>query len=378
MAPDDTVVACLTPAGTGPIATLAVRGPNAWPAVREIFRTVSNRPLPEDALAAGSVWIGRCGDSGLADEVVLTARQVEPQPWLEIHCHGGPQVVAWLIETLQRHATACSWEEFLRITDRPRKAAALEHLARTATARTAAILLDQAHGALERAIESIRNSHAARRLHDAQHGVDELLRYAPVGGHLVVPWRVVVAGAPNVGKSSLVNALVGFQRSVVAPIPGTTRDIVSTASAFDGWPVELSDTAGIRADAGELEHAGIDLARNALESADLCIWVVDAAAVEPVWPARTERAMIAVINKCDLPSPWMTNANRELRVSALTSEGLGALSGLIARTLVPDPPPAGVAVLFLPGDIAHLIALRRALQAGNVEAAAEALEAIRI
>jgi tRNA modification GTPase len=67
-----------------------------------------------------------------------------------------------------------------------------------------------------------------------------------LGRHLTRPWRVVVAGAPNVGKSSLINALAGFTRTVVTAVPGTTRDVVATAAAIDGWPVELIDTAGLR------------------------------------------------------------------------------------------------------------------------------------
>ena len=83
---------------------------------------------------------------------------------------------------------------------------------------------------------------------------------------------MVVAGAPNVGKSSLVNALAGFQRSVVSEIAGTTRDVVSVQLAFDGWPVELTDTAGLR-EAEGLEAEGVARANRALAEADLVLWV---------------------------------------------------------------------------------------------------------
>src|SRR5205823_6640829 len=80
----------------------------------------------------------------------------------------------------------------------------------------------------------------------------------------------------NVGKSSLINALAGYQRSIVAPTPGTTRDVVRVPVALDGWPVELLDTAGLRGDAPALEAAGIEQAREQAASADLCVWVLDA------------------------------------------------------------------------------------------------------
>ena len=87
------------------------------------------------------------------------------------------------------------------------------------------------------------------------------------------PWRVVVFGAPNVGKSSLINALAGYERAIVSPTPGTTRDVVTVTTAIDGWPVQLSDTAGFRETQDELESAGIELATNsAIQSGarDLC------------------------------------------------------------------------------------------------------------
>src|SRR5439155_711085 len=110
----------------------------------------------------------------------------------------------------------------------------------------------------------------------------ELKSRTRLGRHLTNPWRVVVAGAPNVGKSSLVNALAGYARCVVSPTPGTTRDVVSTLIAVDGWPIELLDTAGLRLPGENLEQQGIALARAAVESADLCLWVIDASA-SPIW-----------------------------------------------------------------------------------------------
>src|SRR5262249_15997807 len=151
-------------------------------------------------------------------------------------------------------------------------------LARATTVRTASILLDQMHGAFDAAVSAILAaldgegppSSAAQML-------AELADRVPLGRHLTAPWRVVIAGAPNVGKSRLVKALAGYQRSVVSPTPGTTRDVVTVRLAI-GWPIELADTAGLRDESDALEGQGIELARSRLAEADLCLWVLDSTA----------------------------------------------------------------------------------------------------
>ena len=106
----------------------------------------------------------------------------------------------------------------------------------------------------------------------------EMLQFRDLGLHLTTPWRVVLAGAPNVGKSSLMNAIAGYQRAIVSPTPGTTRDVVTVTTAIDGWPVQLADTAGLRETQDELESAGVALADAAIGEADLVIVVSDASA----------------------------------------------------------------------------------------------------
>ena len=94
---------------------------------------------------------------------------------------------------------------------------------------------------------------------------------------------MVIAGPPNVGKSSLINALLGFQRAIVFDLPGTTRDVVTAVTALDGWPVELSDTAGLRSSDDPLELAGIEQAHRQAAAADCLLLVFDAS--QP-WSAR--------------------------------------------------------------------------------------------
>ena len=123
---------------------------------------------------------------------------------------------------------------------------------------------------------------------------------------------MVLAGRTNVGKSSLINALAGFERAIVSHQPGTTRDVVTTVTAIDGWPVQLADTAGLRLSDDELESAGVRLAVETVQSADLIIAVEDAAAAnEPpdtqhddlsqtIAQLQRTRPVIHVRNKIDL------------------------------------------------------------------------------
>jgi tRNA modification GTPase len=179
---------------------------------------------------------------------------------------------------------------------------------------------------------------------------------------------VAVAGAPNVGKSSLVNALAGYQRSVVAATPGTTRDVVTTLIAVDGWPVELADTAGLRDQADSLEGQGIRKARETASAADLCLWVLDAAA-EPIWldPKATARL---VVNKVDLAPAWdLDRAGDAVRVSARTGAGLAGLCAALARWLVPQSPAAGAAVPFTASIADRVQEAHHLLCAGRTAAA---------
>jgi tRNA modification GTPase len=232
-----------------------------------------------------------------------------------------------MIEELfrERGAVVVTWQEFVADPF-------LVMLANAPTTRTAAILLDQANGAWHACIENGIDAAKLRRL-------EELI---PLGRHLVEPWKIVIAGAPNVGKSSLINALAGYTRSIVSPIPGTTRDVVRVRLAIDGWPVEMIDTAGMRESSGDLERQGIERALSAASDADLRVWLLDGS-VEPVFPANRE-AWQFVINKIDLPPAWDWDFVPAIRLSAQTHAGLGDLCERISRHLIPQPPAPGEAV----------------------------------
>ncbi|QDU22967.1 GTPase [Urbifossiella limnaea] len=361
-----TRVSVLTPAGSAAIATVAVTGPRAWGLTRWLFRPAGGRTLP-DAPEPHRFWVGRLADG---DEVVLAVRAVTPEVCVELHGHGGRRVVRQTVEAFT--ARGC-------VEDGAARSDVWELLSRAPTLRTANILLDQAHGAFDRAVRAALV--ALDDDTDARPLLAELARFAPIGRHLVEPWKVVVAGPPNVGKSSLVNALAGYQRAVVSPTPGTTRDVVTTALAFDGWPVELADTAGLR-DAAGLEAEGIERARARLATADLVLWVTDASTDDPEWPDDETSALVPppttrwvlVLNKSDCGLDRSPNQPPgAVPVSALTGDGIPGLASWIAYRLVPDSLPPGAAVPYTPELAETVTRAHAALAFGQSDEAARLL-----
>jgi tRNA modification GTPase len=269
------VVVELTPPGRGAVAVVTVDGPRALEVIRHFFVPVTAWPASGPPL--GRIMLGRWGDA-IGEELVVCRREANR---FEIHCHGGAAAAPAIVRQLaQFDCTTLSWQEWLRHSESdPIRAAARIDLADAPTARTAGILLDQYHGALTTALASARAEIAAHEWTTALEIVRSVLAFRDVGLHLTMPWRVVIAGPPNVGKSSLINSMAGFQRAIVSPAPGTTRDVVTLNTAIDGWPVLVSDTAGWRKTNDELEMAGVELASAAVKTADLVLLVSDATRV---------------------------------------------------------------------------------------------------
>lgn len=315
------LIAVLTAPGTSALATIALHGDGAWSALRERFRP----ELPAEPVL-GTLNLGRLGRE-VGDEVVV----VSGESGVEIHCHGGREVVRFLVELfLERGFVEVDWQQFLRRTRAPRRALAEIALTQATTARVANILLDQVRGNFDPV------------------QLAESARWAWLGRRLLAGFRVVLAGPPNVGKSSLANALAGYQRSIVSPTPGTTRDVVTARLAFDGWPIELSDTAGLRTEADVLESAGIERTRASLDTADLVVWLMDASDPNPVPPERP--GTLVVVNKIDRPAMWTIPADA-LSVSATTGFGMEALTAAIVVRLVPEVPPPGTAIPLSPESL---------------------------
>jgi tRNA modification GTPase len=286
-------------------------------------------------------------------------------PSLEVHGHGGREVVRFLLDPFREQGLQiCSWEDFLRKTSEDALSAeAAIALSQAATVRTAGILLAQQQGALGRAFDEILAALDRGDSTTAGEGLAQLARYAAVGQRLTRPWRVAVAGAPNVGKSSLVNALAGYQRSIVAATPGTTRDVVTTRIALEGWLIELADTAGLRKQTESLEEQGILRAKTTAASADLVLWVLDASA-PAVWPDEDIERILYVINKIDLPAAW-EGREQAIRVSAKTGAGFAELCTALVARLIHDSPQPGAAVPFTPRLCAGIAEAQRILSTGN-------------
>lgn len=375
-----TYVVELTPVGRGAVTVVLVAGPDAVRAVGNRFASAGKLSIP--AAPVGRILFGRWGASG---EELVVCRRAEDR--IEVHCHGGVAAVRAVMDSLQ--AEGCSsipWQEWIRqdrvssgdkITSEAQIA-----LADAVTIRTAGILLDQFNGVLSAAIREVLTAVAAEDWLQAATLLGNLLERRDVGPHLTTPWRVVLAGPPNVGKSSLINALAGYERAIVSPIPGTTRDVVALTTAIDGWPVVLADTAGLRTSDDELESAGVELARAALANADLAILVCDAAASElgsAQWkslPLRTIEVRNKIDLVCESGGVGDDPARGLIPVSALTGEGIAALAAAIGAALVPNPPTRGAAVPFTRAQFDALDIAHEAIECRHVATANEALQSL--
>ena len=256
-------------------------------------------------------------------------------------------------------------------------------LARAPTLRTAEILLDQAHGALSEAITGlIRAIDEDRAL--ALAGLHLLAVRTAVGLRLLSGWRVVIGGRPNVGKSRLLNAIAGFPRAIVDHAPGTTRDVVNYTTSFEGWPVELADTAGLRGTDDLVERLGIERSRHAQNRADLILLVLDRS--EPLLPIdlelmSTTKDALLVANKSDLPPAWpaedaILKSCAIATVSAHRGDGISRLIAAIRERLVPDPPPPAGAVPFRRAHLEVLVQARSFLLANDYVAASRLLRSM--
>jgi tRNA modification GTPase len=359
----------LTPEGRGAVSVVRVWGPRALEVADTVFRPARGEGLARSR--PGRLRLGRIG-AGLGDEVVAVVVGGSI-PEVEVHCHGGPAPVALVVEALvaagAERRQPVAW---VRHASRSAVSAEAEvDLARAPTVRTAEILLNQAQGALEAEVKCLIATIAADPA-SAIAGVEALRTRSEVGLRLVSGWNVVLAGRPNVGKSRLLNALAGYDRAIVDPTPGTTRDVVTARLALDGWPVELADTAGLRASDDPIEAAGVASARARQGEADLVVLVLDRS--EPLTDAdraliETHACALVVANKADLAAAWQPDSPEVLTVSAERGDGIGHLASAIARRVVPDPPLPGAGVPFRPAQVRRINEAWQALRVGDLASA---------
>ncbi len=357
--PADTTITVLTPPGRGAVASLVIEGPGAAGHVSAHFASLAKSsevntdrapPIAAGDFVENRIVVGYWRSHVGREQVVIARRASD---CFEIHCHGGRAAVEAIAESLvQAGAHRQDWQSWVAACESdPLAAAARRLLADAPTLRTAGILLDQVRGALSRAIANVRTLIARQQCAAAVEQLQALLATVKLGEHLTRRWRVVLGGPPNAGKSSLINALVGYERSIVARLPGTTRDVLTVRTGIDGWPVELADTAGLSNCSDPLEQAGVALARSQMSRADVVLWLMPCdVRTSPLIevPAPIADRSILVRSKCDLLMGPQFTANEPptIATSSHTGAGMPELLAAISERLVPSPPASGSAVIF--------------------------------
>ena len=346
--PEHPVAAMLTPRGRGAIATVRITGglDRIDAALPPLFAAANRHRLLEQPV--GRIVFGRWGTAP-AEDVVVCRTALDT---LEIHCHGGHAAVQRILESLEPLGIrSVSWQAQKTKGDGILSTEYLEAMGKAGTLRAAGILLDQYRGTFRRAIERLFDTAqgiVASLFPELHSRVDEILSWSSFGLHLSRPWKVVLTGRPNVGKSSLVNALLGYSRSIVYAEPGTTRDVVTAETAFDGWLMELSDTAGIRETSQAVEAAGIEKAREHVSRADCRVIVLDVSRPpddEDFELLQNYSDALVVAHKSDLPDVWETRVpSGAIRVSSRTGDGVDALGSALVTRLIPRVPGPGTPV----------------------------------
>ncbi len=417
----DTIAARATASGSGPVAIVRMSGKKAIEIAATLFRPKSCRPFQEIPNHTLTLGVLASDPSGPPIDECLAALWRGPHSYtgedvVEFHLHGGTRLVEGALEALfSRGARPAQPGEFTRrafLNGRLdlAQAEAIADLIAAQTAQAARCALGQLAGGLSRRVDALRDRLVAATaeieawldfpeedlpaenrarigatLDDGMREIDRLLADARRGRPLREGVRVAIAGRPNSGKSSLLNALLGRERAIVAPHPGTTRDTIEAEIDLDGVPTMLVDMAGLREKPGEIEALGIERARQEVAVADLVVFLLDgslplASMDDDAFQHIREREHIVAINKNDLP-PAFSRADAERRfpsptrrdilsISAQTRDGLADLERAILAA-VTGRSVAGAATAPLDRQETPLVANARHIQL--LESSREAL-----
>ena len=355
----DTIVAIATPSGRGAIGIVRVSGADAPEIARRLLGRV---PRPRIATLAGA----RDANDELLDEGLAlyfpAPHSYTGEHAFEFHGHGGPMVLQLVLAACaDAGARLAEPGEFTRrafLNGRLdlAQAEAVADLIDAASREAARSALRSLRGEFSAAVDvlvaqlvelralteamldfpdeevdTLHRDAAAARLARVRTALDDVYAKSRQGSLLRSGIHVVIAGRPNVGKSSLLNRLAGEERAIVTPIPGTTRDALLEPIQIDGVPLIVIDTAGLRPSSDVVERLGIERTQRELERADMVIVVFEAgephAPLDEV-PAGT--ALIEVYNKIDLVPGFAAPAGA-VAVSAKTGAGLDALKSAILR-----------------------------------------------
>ena len=411
-APDDTIVAVATPPGRGGLGMVRISGSKAAAVARALLdgpRSLQPRRATVTRL------VMREGDAATAiDRVVATSfpgpGSYTGEDVVEICAHGSPvlleQIVALACRAGARLANPGEFtlRAFLHGRVDLVQAEAVADLVDAVTPLQARVAFDQLEGTVtdriadldrrlldltarleasldfpEEGYHFIETTEVARGIGGLRERVQAMLDGAAAGRLIREGCRVVVLGRPNVGKSSVFNRLLGSSRAIVAPVPGTTRDLVTETLDLAGLAVGLVDSAGIRATGDPVETEGVSRARGALGSAAACLVVLDrsvplAGDDRDVLRETASSPRVVVVNKIDRPAAWsppvaLPPGGDAVEVSALTGEGFGRLREELRRVLVGETATRETPMV---ANIRHIELLERAGSAlGAAAAAAE-------
>jgi tRNA modification GTPase len=391
----DTIAAISTPAGEGAIALVRMSGSGAVAIADKIFRGKEKPSWFESHVQHLGEITTEPGT--LIDEVLLSVHRAPAsytgEDLVEISCHGGTLVTAKVLEIClgngARAARAGEFTEraFLNGKMDLTQAEAVIDLIRARTDLALRSATEQLEGKLGQEIAAIREAlvdllaHIEAALDFPEEGIEPdesgklrarldiireqiaaLLATADQGRMLREGVRIVIYGATNAGKSSLLNRLIGYERVIVSDTHGTTRDTIEEAVNLRGIPIRLFDTAGLRISTSDVERQGIARTESSLRQADLRLQVIDRNAPRPAHFA--ESAMngneIVVLNKSDLPAHSDWNDFRAVQISCATQEGLSDLQEEIIARIGKQNLRAENSVAI---NLRHRDCLRRALEA---------------
>ncbi len=419
-------VARLTAVGRGAVACVGVRGVGAWEAALERWRRSDGGAASFGVWTAASAarpYFGlfRLDEIGGASEEIVLRRRTPTA--FELCGHGGDVVASALIRFfVERGAALVSGDAWERAVEREEAefdesgetgerwsrrvdalffAGADALTVRTTTETTARIALAQ-RGAWRRFFGELKAElRAAARLGDegarrsaateTAARLDEIAEKFALGRRLTEPFVVLLLGIPNAGKSSFLNAALGFERAVVSPTSGTTRDLVGATTVLDGWTFRFVDAAGLRDAADPIERAGTRLTVEAAERADVALRIFDATVDRAEQEAAFERFFgdraatlgertLDVLNKIDLPSDriaasWRNGEDGAIcPISAKTGVGVDALTKRLVAATVGDASRTNGPLPWSVESVAFLRELRDLCARGDFDAAADALE----
>lgn len=383
---EDTIAAISTPLGEGGIGVIRISGKSAIQLVSKLFKSLSKlkrlENLPSHTVHYGYIYDPKTQES--LDEVLVTLMRA-PKSYtredvVEISSHGGFFSLKRILDLVLRSGARLAEpgeftkRAFLNGRIDLSQAEAVIDVIQSRTEISHRVAIRQLEGGLSQKVHTIRNTlkhltalveasidfseeeievisneELAAGINQALQVIDLLIRTAEEGKILREGLSAVIIGKPNVGKSSLLNVLLGEERAIVTPIPGTTRDVIEETMNLKGIPVRVLDTAGIRNTRDFVEIQGVLRSKNLLEKADLVLLVLDGSNSlteedREILTLVRGKKVLGIINKTDLPSgisdeelSQVLAGIKWIKISAKEKTGIETLKDSIFQMVIKSP-----------------------------------------